>query len=197
IQEKPPFDKKREGSIGVPFPNTLARIVDPETGKDVPIGQMGELIIKGPQVMKGYWNNPAETAHQLRNGWLHTGDIARMDDDGYFYILDRLKQMIDRSGFKIYPRQVEEVLFEHPAVADAAVVGIPSEKRGEAVMAFVVLKEGATATVEEIRAFCKERLTYYKVPEFIEFRSELPKSMVGKTLRRVLREEYLEKQGSS
>ncbi len=198
IQETPPFDKQREGSIGVPFPNTLARIVDPETGKDVPIGKIGELIIKGPQVMKGYFNKPEETANQLRNGWLHTGDMARMDDDGYFYIVDRLKQMIDqRSGFKIYPRQVEEVLFEHPAVADASVVGIPSEKRGEAVMAFIVLKEGVTATVDEIRAFCKERLTYYKVPEFIEFRTELPKSMVGKTLRRVLREEYLEKQGKS
>jgi long-chain acyl-CoA synthetase len=194
IQEKPPFDKKREGSIGIPMPNTLAKIVDIDTGeKDLPAGQIGELVIQGPQVMKGYWHRPEETAHQIRDGWLFTGDIAKMDEDGYFYIVDRAKQMIDRAGFKIYPREVEEVLFQHPKVADAAVIGVPDKSRGETVMAFVVLKQDETVTVEDLKAFCKDKLAYYKRPEFIEFRDELPKSMVGKTLRRVLQEEWLEK----
>jgi long-chain acyl-CoA synthetase len=195
IQEKPPFDKKREGSIGIPMPSTLAKIVNLDTGKDLPPDQEGELLIKGPQVMKGYWNKPEETANQLsKDGWLKTGDVARMDEDGYFYIVDRAKQMIDRAGFKVYPRSVEEVLFTHPKVADAAVIGVPDERRGETVMAFVVLKEGETATAEEIKEFTKDKLAYYKRPEFVEFRDELPKSMVGKTLRRVLQEEYLAKQ---
>ncbi len=195
IQEKPPFDKKREGSVGLPMPSTLAKIIDLDTGEDLPPGQEGELVIKGPQVMKGYWNKPEETTNQLsEDGWLKTGDIARMDEDGYFYIVDRAKQMIDRAGFKVYPRDVEEILFTHPKVADAAVVGIPDERRGETVLAFVVLKEGETAKAEEIKEFTKDKLAYYKRPEFIEFRDELPKSMVGKTLRRVLQEEYLAKQ---
>jgi long-chain acyl-CoA synthetase len=190
IQEKPPFTKKREGSIGVPFPNTLARIVDLETGtKDLPPGERGELVIQGPQVMKGYWNKPEETAHALRNGWLYTGDIAQMDKDGYFYIVDRAKLMIDRAGFKIWPRDVEEVLFTHPAVADAAVIGVPDEKRGETVKAFVVLKEGKQAKPEEIIAYCKDKLAYYKVPQFVEFRASIPKTMIGKTLHRALQEE--------
>ncbi|MFX1563284.1 MAG: long-chain fatty acid--CoA ligase, partial [Promethearchaeota archaeon] len=198
IQEKPPFNKKREGSIGIPVPSTIAKIVDLDTGtKDLPPGQIGELIIQGPQVMKGYWNRPEETAHQIRDGWLFTGDIAKMDEDGYFYIVDRAKQMIDRAGFKIYPREVEEVLFTHPKVADAAVIGIPDKSRGETVMAFVVLKKDETVSVEELKSFCKDKLAYYKRPEFIEFREELPKSMVGKTLRRVLQEEWLEKQGKA
>jgi len=198
IQEKPPFDKKREGSIGVPMPNTLAKIVDLETGtRELPPGEVGELVVKGPQVMKGYWNKPEETRLQLRDGWLYTGDIAKMDEDGYFYIIDRKKQMIDRAGFKIYPREVEEVLFMHPAVADAAVVGVPDPKRGETVKAFVVLKERAKATEEEIKEFCRDKLAYYKVPEYIEFRSELPKSAVGKTLRRVLQEEERRKREKS
>ena len=195
IQEKPPFDKKREGSVGLPMPSTLAKIIDLDSGEDLPPGQEGELVIKGPQVMKGYWNKPEETAEQLTDGWLHTGDIAKMDEDGYFYIVDRAKQMIDRAGFKVYPRTVEEVLFDHPKIADAAVVGIPDEARGETVLAFVVLKEGETATAEEIKEYTKDKLAYYKRPEYIEFRDDLPKSMVGKTLRRVLQEEYLAKKG--
>jgi long-chain acyl-CoA synthetase len=190
IQEKPPFTKKREGSIGVPFPNTLAKIVDLDTGtKDLPPGEVGELVIQGPQVMKGYWNKPDETAKVLRNGWLYTGDIAKMDKDGYFYIVDRKKLMIDRAGFKIWPRDVEEVLFTHPAVADAAVIGVPDEKRGETVKAFVVLKEGKTAKPDDIITYCKDKLAYYKVPQFVEFRASIPKTMIGKTLHRALQEE--------
>lgn len=195
IQEKPPFDKKREGSVGIPMSNTLAKIIDLDTGEDLPPGQVGELVIKGPQIMKGYWNKPEETAAQLTDGWLHTGDIAKMDEDGYFYIVDRAKQMIDRAGFKVWPRDVEEVLFEHPKIADAAVFGVPDEQRGETVMAVVVLKEGEEATAKEIIEYTKDKLAYYKRPQFVEFRDELPKSMVGKTLRRVLQEEHLAKIG--
>ncbi len=195
IQETPPFDKKREGSVGIPMPNTLAKIIDLDSGEDLPPGQVGELVIKGPQVMKGYWNKPEETAQQLKDGWLHTGDIAKMDEDGYFYIVDRAKQMIDRAGFKVWPRDVEEVLFEHPKVADATVFGVPDEQRGETVMAVVVLKKGETASAEEIIEYTKDKLAYYKRPHIIEFRDVLPKSMVGKTLRRVLQEEYLAKIG--
>jgi len=196
IQEKPPFDKKREGSVGIPMPNTLAKIIDLDTGEDLPPGQEGELIIKGPQVMLGYWKKPEETAQQMTDdGWLRTGDIARMDEDGYFYIVDRAKQMIDRAGFKVWPRDVEEVLFEHPKIVEAAVFGIPDEQRGETVMAIVVLKEGVEATADEIIEYTKDKLAYYKRPQFVEFRDELPKSMVGKVLRRVLQEEQLEKMG--
>lgn len=196
IQENPPFDKKREGSVGVPMPSTLAKIIDLDSGEDLPPGQVGELVIKGPQIMKGYWNKPEETAQQLtEDGWLRTGDIAKMDEDGYFYIVDRAKQMIDRAGFKVWPRDVEEVLFEHPKIVEAAVFGIPDEQRGETVMAVVVLKEGEEATAEEIIEYTKDKLAYYKRPQFVEFRDELPKSMVGKVLRRVLQEEQLEKIG--
>ena len=196
IQEKPPFDKKKEGSVGIPMPNTLAKIIDLDTGEDLPPGQDGELVIKGPQIMQGYWNKPEETAKQLmEDGWLRTGDIAKMDEDGYFYIVDRAKQMIDRAGFKVWPRDVEEVLFEHPKIAEAAVFGIPDEQRGETVMAVVVLKEGEEATSEEIIEYTKDKLAYYKRPQFVEFRDDLPKSMVGKVLRRVLQEEQLEKMG--
>jgi long-chain acyl-CoA synthetase len=196
IQEKPPFDKKREGSVGIPFPNTLAKIIDLDTSEDLPPGQEGELVIKGPQVMQGYWKKPEETAKQLtKDGWLRTGDIAKMDEDGYFYIVDRAKQMIDRAGFKVWPRDVEEVLYDHPKITEAAVFGIPDEQRGETVMAVVVLKEGEEATAEEIIEYTKDKLAYYKRPQFVEFRDELPKSMVGKVLRRVLQEEQLEKMG--
>ncbi|MFX1510005.1 MAG: long-chain fatty acid--CoA ligase [Promethearchaeota archaeon] len=196
IQQNPPFDKKREGSVGVPMSSTLAKIIDLDTGEDLPPGQEGELVIKGPQIMKGYWNKPEETAKQLsEDGWLRTGDIAKMDEDGYFYIVDRAKQMIDRAGFKVWPRDVEEVLFEHPKIAEAAVFGIPDEQRGETVMAVVVLKEGEEATSDEIIEYTKDKLAYYKRPQFVEFRDELPKSMVGKVLRRVLQEEHLEKIG--
>jgi len=157
-------------------------------------GEDGELWVKGPQVMQGYWGKPDETAKTItEDGWLRTGDIARRDAEGYFYIVDRLKDIIIASGFNIVPREVEEVLFLHPKVQEAVVIGVPDKFRGESVKAFVVLKEDQTATAEEIVAFCKERLAPYKVPRQIEFRSELPKTQVGKFLRRVLVEEEREK----
>ena len=184
----PPDGLGKIGSIGLPIPGTEARIVDVETGtRDLPLGEVGELVLRGPQVMKGYWNKPKETADVLRNGWLFTGDIARKDEDGYFYIVDRKKDLIIAGGFNIYPREVEEVLFEHPAIKEAAVIGLPDPYRGETVKAFVVLKDGASATTEEIIAWCRERLASYKVPRHVEFRDSLPKSGVGKYLRRELR----------
>ena len=178
---------RKPGSIGIPLPDTDCKIVDPDTGeKEMPAGEEGELIIKGPQVMKGYWNRPDETARTLRGGWLYTGDIARMDDDGFFYIIDRKKDMIIYGGYKIFPREVEEVLYEHPKVAEAVCIGIPEKFFGEVVKAFIVLKAGAEATPEEIIDFCRARLVKYKVPRQVEFRSDLPKSMVGKILRKDL-----------
>ncbi|MCX7689192.1 long-chain-fatty-acid--CoA ligase [Thermoflexus sp.] len=185
----PIMNLKKLGSIGLPIPDTDVRIVDVETGtRELEPGEIGELIIKGPQVMKGYWNRPEETAQTLRGGWLYTGDIARMDEDGYFYIVDRKKDMILTGGFNVYPREVEEVLYAHPAVLEATVVGVPDPYRGEAVKAYVVLKPGAQASEEEILAHCRKNLAPYKVPRSVEFRDSLPKSMVGKVLRRVLRE---------
>ena len=187
----PPFaGEAREGSIGVPVPSTDARIADPETGeREMPVGEPGELVIKGPQVMKGYLNMPMETADTLRGGWLYTGDVATMDEDGYFYIVDRKKDMILASGYNVYPREIEEVLFEHPDVSEAVAVGAPDEYRGESVKAFVVRRAGSTVTETEILAFCLERLAPYKAPKELEFREELPKSAVGKLLRRVLADE--------
>ena len=188
----PIFGMKKIGSVGIPFPDTEARIVDLDTGlKDMEPGQPGELIIRGPQVMKGYWNKPEETAETLRDGWLYTGDIATMDEDGYFFIVDRKKDMIIAGGFNIYPREVDEVLFEHPQVMEAVTVGIPDEYRGETVKACVVLKPGEECTEEDIIAFCRERLAPYKAPRSVEFREDLPKTMVGKVLRRDLREEEI------
>ena len=187
----PPFSgEAREGSIGVPVPSTDARIVDVETGeREMPVWEPGELVVKGPQVMKGYLNMPGETAQTLRGGWLYTGDLARMDEDGYFYIVDRKKDMILAGGYNVYPREIEEVLFEHPDVSEAVVVGVPDEYRGESVKAFVVRRPGSTVTETEILAFCLERLASYKAPKELEFRGSLPKSTVGKLLRRVLAEE--------
>jgi long-chain acyl-CoA synthetase len=187
----PPFlGEGREGSIGIPIPSTEARIVDVETGEtEMPVGESGELIIKGPQVMKGYLNMPEETARALKDGWLHTGDVAKMDEDGYFFIVDRKKDMIVASGYNVYPREVEEVLFEHPDVAEAVAIGVPDEYRGETVKAFVVKRSGATTTEDEVLAFCRERLAPYKAPRTVEFRDDLPKSAVGKLLRRVLVDE--------
>jgi len=180
--------------IGIPFPDTDAKIVDPEDpSKAVGRGEAGELAIRGPQVMKGYWERPDETALVLRDGWLLTGDIAKMDEDGYFSIVDRKKDLILCSGYNVYPREVEEVLFMHPAVGEAAAIGVPDPYRGESVKAFVVLKSGMTATDAEIIAFCKERLAAFKVPRSVEFAKELPKSLVGKVLRRELRERELGK----
>jgi long-chain acyl-CoA synthetase len=200
----PIYGKRKEGSwIGVPFPDTDAVVMDIDTGEKVlGVGEPGELCIRGPQVMKGYWNMPTETANSLREHeglaegpWLHTGDVALMAEDGFFQIVDRKKDMILGSGgFNIYPREVEDVLYEHPKVMEAAVVGVPvGEEKGERVKAYVVLKPGEKATEEEIIEYCRENMTYYKVPKFVEFRDDLPKTMVGKILRRVLLEEELKK----
>jgi len=182
--------KNRPGSIGIPISDTEAKIVDLETGNtDMPVGEAGELVIRGPQVMAGYWNKPEENKLAIRDGWFYTGDIATMDRDGYFQIVDRKKDMINVSGLKVWPREVEEVLFEHPAIKEAAVIGIPDARSGEAVKAFVVVKEGFSGKVssEDVTRFCKERLAAYKAPKLVEFREELPKTPVGKILRRQLR----------
>jgi long-chain acyl-CoA synthetase len=190
----PVYGDNRVGTIGVPWPDTEAKVVDLETGtKELPVGEIGELIIRGPQVMKGYWNMPNETAIALRNGWLYTGDIATIDKDGYFTIVDRKKDMIIAGGYNIYPRDVEEALYQHPKVREAVVAGIPDPYRGETVKAYVVLKEGQEATEEEIIQFCRERIAKYKVPRSVEFRKDLPKTIVGKMLRRVLVEEEKKK----
>lgn len=196
----PVFGKRKSGSIGVPFPDTEAKIVDLETGATLPFDgeAQGELCVRGPQVMKGYWNRPEETAETIdADGWLHTGDICKVDAEGYFYIVDRKKDMINASGFKVLPRDVEEVLFMHPKVMEAVVAGIPNPERGDdTVKAFVVPKPGEKPTAEEIREFCKLHLAPYKVPREVEFRDELPKTMVGKVLRRVLVEEEKAKQAA-
>lgn len=184
-------DKRKIGSIGLPFPSTYSKIVDLEDKtKELPVGEIGELAVKGPQVMKGYHNRPDETDAVLTSdGWLITGDIAKMDEEGWTYIVDRKKDLINASGYKVWPRDVEEVLFEHPKVREAAVIGVPDEARGETVKAYVVLEEGQSATVDEIRAFCKEKMAVYKVPTDVEFVDTLPKTSVGKVLRRELREQ--------
>jgi len=191
----PIFGNRKVGSIGLPWPDTDARIVDIETGMNVlPMGEAGELVVRGPQVMKGYWNKPGETAEALRGGWLHTGDIAKMDEDGYFSIVGRIKDMIKTVGENVYPREVEEVLYTHPKIKEAAVVGLPNEEYlGEKIKAYIVLKEGETATAEEIIQYCRDQLSKFKVPKEIEFRDQLPKTLVGKVLRRVLRDEEMKK----
>ena len=187
----PPGGSPKTGSMGLPIADTEARIMDLETGtSEMPVGEIGEIVIRGPQVMKGYWNKPEETALVLRNGWLYTGDVAKKDEDGYFYIVDRKKDMIIAGGYNIYPREVEEVLFECPKIKEAAVIGVPDTYRGETVKAFVVLKDGQAATkdtADEIIAFCRKRMASYKVPRLVVFRDSLPKSGVGKYLRRELR----------
>jgi long-chain acyl-CoA synthetase len=185
----PVHGERRTGSIGVPVPGTDARIVDLATGEPLPPGGEGELEVRGPQVMLGYWNRPGETAEILHGGWLRTGDICRMDADGWFYVVDRRKEMIDASGFKVVPREVEEVLLMHPAVQEAVVAGVKDAYRGETVKAFVVLRPGQSATADEVTSFCRLHLAAFKIPRQVEFRAELPKSLVGKYLRRVLVEE--------
>lgn len=190
-----PFDAKAEGSIGLPMPDTLCKIMDIETGEtEMPPGEIGEICVKGPQVMKGYWNKPEENSRALRDGWFYTGDIGRMDQRGMTFIVDRKKDLVIAGGYNIYPREVEEVLYEHPKVQEVCVAGVPHQYRGETVKAFIVLKAGETATDQEVIAFCRERLAPYKVPRLVEFRPELPKTMVGKILKRVLVEEELQKQ---
>ena len=186
--------KRKVGSIGIALPSTDSRIMDLETGtKEQQVGQVGELVVRGPQVMKGYLNMPEETAETVKDGWLYTGDIAHMDEEGFVFIVDRKKDMIIAGGFNIYPRDIDEVLYEHPKIADAVTIGVPDEYRGETVKVFVVLKPGETLTEEEVIAHCKEKLASYKVPRLVEFRDELPKTMVGKILRKELRAEELRK----
>ena len=185
----PLLGRRKIGCIGLPLPATDAKVVDLEHGNtEVPLGEDGELIVRGPQVMKGYWNQPDETAEAVRQGWLYTGDIARVDDDGFFFIAGRKKEMIIAGGYNIYPDEVDAVLAAHPAVLEAATVGVPDERRGETVKSFVVLKKGRTATAEELIAYCRTELAAYKIPRQVEFRDELPKSAVGKYLRHVLQE---------
>jgi long-chain acyl-CoA synthetase len=190
-----PFGGVRKiGSVGVPISDTECRIVDLDTGeKDMPVGEPGELIIRGPQVTKGYLKKPEETASLLRDGWCYTGDIATMDEDGYFYIVDRKKDMIITGGFNVYPRDVDEVFYEHPKVLESCTIGIPDPKRGENIKVFIVLKEGETATAAELLEYAKAKLATYKLPTEIEFRKDLPKSTVGKILRKELRAEELAK----
>jgi len=195
--------ESRAGSIGLPLPNTDVRIVslvpdENNTYELLAVGEEGEIVVKGPQVMKGYWNREEETANTIdKDGWLHTGDIAKQDDDGYFYIVDRKKDLIIASGYNIVPREVEEVLFMHAKVKEAAVAGVPDPKRGETVKAYIILKDGERCEVDEIRNFCKENLAPYKVPTLVEFRTELPKTQIGKVLRRVLVEEEKQKQSAA
>jgi long-chain acyl-CoA synthetase len=190
----PLYGEYREGSIGLPFPGVECRIVDSIGGEeDMPIGEIGELIIRSPSVMQGYWQMPTETANTLRDGWLYTGDIARMDEAGYFYIEDRKKDMIIAGGYNIYPREVEEVLLTHPAVVEVAVAGVPDAYRGETVKAWIVKKEGDETDAESIIAWSKNYLAKYKYPRFIEFRDELPKTGVGKVLKRELKREESER----
>jgi len=188
------WDRPRiKGSIGVPWPDTDAAIFSMETGERLSAGEIGEIAIKGPQVMKGYWNRPEDTAQTLRDGWLLTGDLGYMDEDGYFYVVDRKKDMIIAGGYNIYPREIEEVLYEHPDVQEVVAAGIPDPYRGETVKAYVVLKEGTKITEEELNKFVRQHLAAYKVPRIYEFRQELPKTAVGKILRRALVEEEKKK----
>jgi long-chain acyl-CoA synthetase len=184
---------RKVGSIGLPFPGTDARVVAEDGETELPVDEVGELVIRGPQVMKGYWNRSEETLATLAGGWLHTGDMARMDQDGFFYIADRKKDMIKTGGENVYPREVEEVLFRHPKVHEAVVAGLPDDFLGEKIRAYLVLNEGEAASAEEIQAWCGEHLARFKIPKEVEFRAELPKNIVGKVLRRMLREEERQK----
>jgi len=186
--------KRKIGHIGVPIVGTDARIVDAaDPDKELGVGEEGELVVKGPQIMKGYWNMPEETAAMIRDGWLYTGDLAVMDEEGYFRIVGRKKDMIIAGGYNIYPDEIDRVLMSHPAVLEACTIGVPDEKRGETVKAFLQLKPGATVSEEELADFCRERMARYKVPKFWEFRDQLPKSSMMKLLRRVLRDEEIAK----
>jgi long-chain acyl-CoA synthetase len=186
----PIVGKRPPASIGMPLPSTQAKVMDEATGaKEMPAGEVGELVIRGPQIMAGYWQKPQETALVLRDGWLFTGDLARMDTEGYFCIVERKKDLIIAGGYKIFPRDVEEVLYQHPGIQEAVVFGIPDPYRGETVKAVIVPHEGVILSKEEIQTFCQKNLAVYKVPKIVEFRTELPKSAVGKVLRRILKEE--------
>ena len=194
----PLLGENRTGSIGLPLPDVDSRIVSLDDGMTVlPAGEIGELVVKGPQVFKGYHNMPTETTNTLRDGWLYTGDIAQMDEDGYFYIVDRKKELIKPGGYQVWPREVEEEICKHPKVLEAGVAGIPDAYRGETVKAWVVVKPGETLSEEEVKEWCKGNLAKYKVPTQVEFRDELPKTTVGKILRRELVREHKEKEGAA
>jgi long-chain acyl-CoA synthetase len=175
-------------SVGVPVPDTFCRIVDVQTRVPVPVGEVGELMTRGPQVIESFWHKPEESRAAFEDGWLRTGDLGRADEAGWFYIVDRAKDVIVASGFKIWPREIEDVLLEHPAVSEAAVVGVADSYRGEAPKAFVVLRAGKTVATDELNAFCRERLAPYKVPRLFRLVESMPKTASGKVLRRELRE---------
>jgi long-chain acyl-CoA synthetase len=178
-----PDKERKPGSIGVPVRGVQIRVVD-DDGKDLPPGEVGEIVISGPNVMRGYWQREEATAEAIKDGWFHTGDMAKTDEDGYLFIVDRKKDLIIRGGYNVYPREVEEALYEHEAVAEVAVVGVPHDQLGEEVGAAVALKPGAAATEEELRAFAKERLAAYKYPRHVWLVESLPKGPTGKILRR-------------
>ncbi|MBI4963650.1 MAG: AMP-binding protein [Desulfomonile tiedjei] len=189
-QDAPVDEESGALSVGVPVPNSVSKIVDLEDGsRELAPGEVGEIVNRGPMIIPGYWNKPDETAHAIRSGWLHSGDVGKMDEKGWFYVVDRKKDLIIASGFKVWPRDVEDVLYQHPAVREAAVVGVPDQYRGETVKAFVALKDGLdrSVTSDEIVAFCKSRMAAYKYPRQVEFVSEIPKTLTGKFLRRALR----------
>ncbi|GAB3803863.1 long-chain-fatty-acid--CoA ligase [Virgibacillus kimchii] len=186
--------EKVNGSIGVPWPDTEAKIYNMENDEEAAVGEVGEIVVKGPQIMKGYWNNEEETVNVLKDGWFFTGDIGYMDEEGYFYVVDRKKDMIIAGGYNIYPREVEEVLYEHEGIAEAVVAGIPDPYRGETVKAYVVVKEGYQLTEDELNEYCRKNLAAFKVPRLYDFRDELPKTAVGKILRRQLVDEEKEKE---
>jgi len=198
----PALGVKKIGSIGMPLPDVEVRIADPDTGdKTLPTGEVGEILMRAPQLMQGYWQNPEETAGVLQvhgegGPWLHTGDLGYMDKDGYIFIVDRKKDVIKPSGFQVWPREVEEIVSSHPAVLEVGVAGVPDDYQGEAVKAWIVLRSGQQATGDEIRQYCRQKLAPYKVPKHVEFRESLPKSMIGKVLRRVLAEEERSKRTS-
>ncbi|RSK24450.1 long-chain-fatty-acid--CoA ligase [Bhargavaea beijingensis] len=185
--------KRKKGSVGLPWPDTEAAIFRTGTTELVEQGEVGEIAVRGPQVMKGYWNRPEETAATIKDGWLLTGDLGYMDEDGYFYVVDRKKDMIIASGYNVYPREIEEVLYEHPAVAECIVAGVPDPYRGETVKAYIVRKQGTDLTEQELNEHCRKSLAAYKVPKLYEFRDELPKTAVGKILRRSLVDEEKKK----
>jgi len=175
------------GSVGMPIPDVIVRIVDSDEGtKELAPKEVGEIVIQAPQLMKGYWNNPDETAEMLRDGWLHTGDLGYLDEDGYLFIVDRKKDLIKTSGYQVWPREIEEVIAAHPQVAEVGVAGVPNLHKGEVITAWVVARPGETIDPEALRTWCREKLAPYKVPSKVEVRTELPKTMVGKVLRRVL-----------
>ena len=186
-------EERIKGSVGVPWPDTDSCILGPESSEPLANGEIGEIAVKGPQVMKGYWNRPEDTEQTFRDGWFLTGDLGYMDDKGYFYVVDRKKDIIIASGFNIYPREIEEVLYEHEAIQECVIAGIPDPYRGETVKAYIVLKQGATVTEEELDKYCRENLASFKVPRLYEFRTELPKTAVGKILRRALIDEEKKK----